>query len=116
MWKRLRVKYPLSLSDFSETWIFSIGFGQKLRYRVSWKSFQWEPSCSMRTDRRKGMTKLIAAFCNFAKAPSQVLETYECANVTWTDLAEDKCCNDSNPSVLMKHNFYQPPGHRGVIV
>ena len=33
------------------------------------KSIQWQPSCSMRTDRRTDMTKLIVAFHNFAKAP-----------------------------------------------
>jgi hypothetical protein len=31
------------------------------------KSVQWEPSCSIRTDRRTDMTKLIVAFRNFAK-------------------------------------------------
>jgi hypothetical protein len=29
----------------------------------------WKPSCSMRTDKRTDMTKLIVAFRNFAKAP-----------------------------------------------
>ena len=37
--------------------------------KISWKSFQWEPSCSMRTDRRRDMTKLIVAFHNFSKEP-----------------------------------------------
>jgi hypothetical protein len=30
---------------------------------------QWEPSCSMRTDRQTDMTKLIVAVRNFANAP-----------------------------------------------
>jgi hypothetical protein len=33
------------------------------------KRVQWEPSCSMRADRRTDMTKLIVAFRNFANAP-----------------------------------------------
>ena len=30
---------------------------------------QWEPSCSMRTDRQTDMTKLIVTFCNFGNVP-----------------------------------------------
>jgi Fe-S-cluster formation regulator IscX/YfhJ len=30
---------------------------------------QWEPSCSLRTDRQTDMKKLIVAFRNFADAP-----------------------------------------------
>ena len=52
MWKRLHVKYPLLLSDFIETWIFSTDFRKMLNYQVSSKSVHWEPSCFMRTERR----------------------------------------------------------------
>ena len=38
-------------------------------FSVSWKSIQWVPCYCMRTDRRIDATKLIVAFCNFAKAP-----------------------------------------------
>jgi len=39
-----------------------------LEYRISWNSVQWESSCSIRTDGQIDITKLIVAFCNFAKA------------------------------------------------
>ena len=49
-WARY-VKYPLFLSDFNETWVFSEDFRKILKCRIAWKSVQWEPRCSMRTDR-----------------------------------------------------------------
>jgi len=48
------VKYPLCLSDFSEPWTFSTDFRKIFKYQTSWKSVQWEPSCSMRKGRQTG--------------------------------------------------------------
>jgi hypothetical protein len=50
----LRVKYPLFLSDFNETKLYSTDFRKILKYQISWKSVQWGPSCSIRRE----MTKL----------------------------------------------------------
>jgi len=60
-------KYPLFLSDFNQTWIFSTDFQKILKYQISWKSVVWERSLSMRTD----MTQQIVTFCNFAKKPNE---------------------------------------------
>ena len=65
----LHVKYPLFSLDFNQTRIFATDFRNILKYQTSWKPVQWEPSCSMRTDRRTDMAKLIVAFPNFANAP-----------------------------------------------
>jgi len=47
------VKYPLFLSDFNQTWIFSTDFQKNYsNYRISWKPVSWEQRCSMRTDRQ----------------------------------------------------------------
>ena len=56
----LRVKYLLFLSDFNETWTPSTDIGKIIKYRISWNSVLWEPSCSMRTDgRKKGHTERL---------------------------------------------------------
>jgi len=45
---------------------------KKIQYQISRKSVRWEPSCSMRTDGRTDMTKLIVAFRNYANEPKNV--------------------------------------------
>ena len=52
----LHIKYPLFLQDFNKPWIFQSDFRKIHKYKISWKSVQWKPSCSMRTD----MTALCA--------------------------------------------------------
>jgi hypothetical protein len=34
MFNGIHVKYPLLLSDFNETWIFSTDFRKKLKYQI----------------------------------------------------------------------------------
>ena len=58
------------MSDFNETWIFSTDFRRKSEY----KNFM--EICPVgaelfRSNGQTDMTKLIIAFCNFAKAPKK---------------------------------------------
>jgi hypothetical protein len=68
----LHVKCPLLLSDFNDTLIFWTDIRKILKYQISWKSLQWDPSCVVRTDgrtdRRTDMTKLIVTIRSFAIA------------------------------------------------
>jgi len=50
MYIGLHVKYQLFLSDFKEKQIFLADFRKVFTYRISWKSVQWKPSCSLWTD------------------------------------------------------------------
>jgi hypothetical protein len=57
----LHVKYPIFLSDFNVIWILSINL-RKCSYQISWKSVQWEPSCSTQTDGQTEMIRQTVAF------------------------------------------------------
>jgi len=59
------VNYPLFMSDFNDTWIFSIDFREVLEYQIPLKSVQWESRADGQTD----MTKLTVAFRSFSNAP-----------------------------------------------
>ena len=80
MYVGLHVKYPLFLSDFNKTCVFSIDFRKKvqilnfIKIRQAAANFfhadrQTEEQTGERTDRQTYMTKLTAAFRNFANAP-----------------------------------------------
>jgi hypothetical protein len=51
---------------------FSTDFGKILQCQISQKSVQWEPTCSMWTDRRTDMTRLIVAFRNIAETTKTI--------------------------------------------
>jgi len=64
----LHLKYLLFLSDFNETLIFPAEFRKIIKYQISQKSIQKEPSYSMRTDRRMdGHDKANSRFSKFCE-------------------------------------------------
>ena len=71
MSKRLHVKYPLFLSDFNETLIFSTNFRKKAGIS---SSFKIRPVGAelFHVERQTDITKLIVTFRNFANAPDNV--------------------------------------------
>jgi len=74
MYTGLQVKYALFLSDFNQTWTASTDFLKTLKYQISSKSVQWEPSCSKQTGRQTDKTKLIVAFLNSVNAPERYVQ------------------------------------------
>jgi hypothetical protein len=66
MYIGLHVQYPLFLSYFKKAQIFSTVFRKILKYQISWKSVQWEPSCPKRTDGHE--KKPMVVFFNFVNA------------------------------------------------
>jgi hypothetical protein len=62
----LRVKCLLLLSDFNEIW-FLTDFAKKiLKYKISWKPVQWEPSCCMRRDGHDEANSRLSQICECA--------------------------------------------------
>ena len=73
--KSLHVEYPLFVSDYNETWIFSTYFLKKklsTKFHVNPSSRGWVVSCGL-TERQTLLTKLIVAFRNFTKARKKKL-------------------------------------------
>jgi len=74
MYIGLHVKCPLYLPAFNKTRIFCTDFRTIHRYQISWKSGQWELSCSMPTDGRMGLRdETISLFTQFCERAQNVL-------------------------------------------
>jgi len=56
MYIGLHVKYPLFLSDFNETRIFWTDLRKIFKYKISWKSVQWETGLFHANRRTEGRT------------------------------------------------------------
>jgi hypothetical protein len=74
--QRSSVKHLLFLPYCKETRIISTVFRHTCEFQISWKPFQWEPSCSVRTDGQTGRNKPTATFRSFTKA-SKILQKLE---------------------------------------
>jgi hypothetical protein len=52
----------LSLSDFSQKYIWLKSGSESPQYKISRNYFQWKASCSWRKEGRTDMTKLLISF------------------------------------------------------
>jgi hypothetical protein len=80
MYISLLVKCPLFLTYFNWTGIFST----VLKYQISWKSIQWEPSCSMRTDRHDKANSRSSKFCKRTYNTTAICKLLLKFNATWS--------------------------------
>jgi len=76
--RRYFVKYPFFVPHFNYTWNFSTDFRQLLKYQILWKSYQWQPICSMRTDGHRDRRT-----DRFNEANNRFLQFFENAKI-WT--------------------------------
>jgi hypothetical protein len=60
-------KVPVTLSDLHETWIFSKDFLERMKCRISLKSFPSEQNCSMRTEKRDTHDEANSRFSIFCE-------------------------------------------------
>jgi hypothetical protein len=65
----LRLKCPLLLPDFNQSWSFSADFLKRPQYQIQRKSVQWKPRWYMRADEQTYMTKLTGPFREYVNAP-----------------------------------------------
>ena len=63
-------------SVFNKTWACSRDFSKIVKYKISLKSVQREPSCSVRTDRQTDVAKLLFAFRNMANSSNETAHSY----------------------------------------
>ena len=109
MYIGLQVKCPLFLPNFNKTSFFSTDFLKILKYQISWKSVQWEPSCSLRTngraDRHEEGNSRFSRFCenkvaltNFLFAIQESLKYRTNPSLTYV-IVSPGCCNNADSQV-----------------
>jgi len=115
MYVGIYVKHTLFFTDFNETRIFSISFWKILKYKILWRSVQWELSFSMQADERTDRDDKAHRpfFCNFAKSSKNkrkrisphmwVKEFWLCPRLVRNSCYKLLCCiRPSGPHVYSK--------------
>ena len=70
-------------------------------YQILWKSVQWKPSCSMRTDRRDEVNSRFSQFCESAKKKERKKERKKnrCS-------VSDQSCREIKTHILCAITFF----------
>ena len=77
---------PLFSLDFNETWISWTNCWKILKYQISWKYVQREPSCSMRTDGHDKASSRFQQLCQH-QSVTRTLRVTKVSNTSTTNLA-----------------------------
>ena len=86
---RSACKVPIILVRFSSKLNFFTDFLNIHKYKISWKSHQWKPSCSIRTDRHDEANSRFSQTCD---TRLQIID----GNSLFSE--HDKVCSDHNRS------------------
>jgi len=87
MYVGLPAKYALLLSVFKESSVSSTALRNILRYKISWESVRWEPSCCVRNDRHD---EANSRFSQYSGARLQTWDTVQRNGLE--RIKERKCC------------------------
>jgi hypothetical protein len=85
--------HPLFWSGINENWIFPTVFLKILKHKISWKSVQWEPICSMRmeirTYRHDEANSRFSQLCDSAYKYELIIQT--CITTRHNTVYRAKC-------------------------
>jgi len=84
---------PLCLPNFNESRIFSKDFQKIFKYKISRKSVQWQPSCSIRTDGQTRWNPLFLPDFNESRIFSKDFQKIFKYKISWKSVQWQPSCS-----------------------